>query len=108
MEILTNNPGSVRTAPLALNTNTVTMAAWIKPNGPQTPYSGIFLNAATDGTYAGITVGMDGGFQIAYTWDNDPATYDFPSTVSVPDGQWSFVAVSVGPTQAVSVLRALK
>jgi len=67
VEILTNNPGSVRTAPLALNTNTVTMAAWIKPNGPQTPYSGIFLNAATDGTYAGITVGMDGGFQIAYT-----------------------------------------
>ena len=77
------------------------MTAWIKPNGPQNPYSGIFMNAATDGTYAGINVGLDGGFQIGYTWNDDAATYDFPSTITVPDGQWSFVAVSVGPTQAV-------
>src|ERR1044071_3619919 len=101
VQIQTNNPGSVRTAPLAINTNTVTITAWIKPSGPQSPYAGIFMNAATDGTYAGISVASNGGFQIAYTWDNDPSTYDFPSTVTVPDGQWSFVAVSVGPTQAV-------
>lgn len=95
------NFGGVRTAPLQLNTNTVTIAAWIKPNGSQSPYAGIFMNAATDGTYSGLNIGMDGGFQIGYTWNNDAATYDFPSTVTVPDGQWSFVAVSVGPTQAV-------
>jgi hypothetical protein len=97
----TNNPGSVRTAPLAINTNTVTMTAWIKPNGPQNPYAGIFMSASTDGTYAGINVLSNGGWQIGYTWNDDPGTYDFPSTITVPDGQWSFVAVSVGPTQAV-------
>ncbi len=99
--ILTNNPGSVRLAPLNLNTNTVTMTAWIKPTGPQNPYAGILMNAATDGTYAGINIGLDGGFQVGYTWNDDAATYNFPSTVTVPDGQWSFVAVAVGPTQAV-------
>jgi hypothetical protein len=102
VQILTNPPGSVRTAPLALNTNTVTMVSWIKPNGPQDPYAGIFLQASTlDGTFAGISIGSNGGFQISYTWNGDPATYDFPSTVTVPDGQWSFVAVSVSATQAV-------
>jgi len=101
VNILTNNPGSVRTAPLSLDTNTVTMAAWIRPSGSQNPYAGILMNAATDGTYSGINIGLDGGFQIGYTWNNDAATFDFPSTVMVPDGQWSFVAVSVGPTQAV-------
>ncbi len=101
VQVQTNNPGSVRTAPLAINTNTVTMTAWIKPNGPQNSYAGILVNAGTDGTYAGLSMGLDGGFQIGYTWNDDPAAYDFASTVTVPDGQWSFVAVSVGPTEAV-------
>jgi hypothetical protein len=102
VQIQTNNPGSVRTAPLAINTNTVTMTAWIKPNGPQFPYTGIFMHAtALDGTYAGISIGKDGGLEIGYTWNDDASTYDFPTTVTVPDGQWSFVAVTVGPTQAV-------
>ena len=100
--ITTNNPGCVRTAPLAINTNTVTMAAWIKPNGAQNPYAGIFTEAAAiDGSYAGLNIGLDGGFQIGYTWNDDAATYNFPSTVTVPDGQWSFVAVTVSETQAV-------
>jgi hypothetical protein len=103
--ITTSPNGAVRTAPLALNTNTVTITAWIKPNGSQNPYAGIFTQLANDPvfsyTYSGLNIGKDGGFQIGYTWNDDATTYDFPSTVTVPDGQWSFVAVSVNATQAV-------
>lgn len=103
--ISTNISGAIRTAPLQLNTNTVTLAAWIKPNGPQNPYAGIFTQLANDAnfgfTYSGLNIGKDGGFQIGYTWNDDATTYDFPSTVTIPDGQWSFVAVSVEATQAV-------
>ena len=97
-----NTPGSVRTAPLAINTNTVTMTAWIKPNGAQNPYAGIFMAGSDhDATYSGLNITSNGGFQIGYTWGGDPLTFDFPSTVTVPDGQWSFVAVTVSSTQAV-------
>jgi hypothetical protein len=100
--ITTNNPGCVRTAPLALNTNTVTLAAWIQPSGAQNAYSGIFTHAsAIDGSYAGLNMGPNGGLEIGYTWNDDSATYNFSSGVTVPAGQWSFVAVTVDPNQAV-------
>lgn len=100
--VSTNIPGSVRTAPLGINTNTVTMTAWIRPVGPQNPYAAIFMQGYDyDPSYAGLSMGSNGGFQIGYTWNGDPLTYDFPSTITVPDGQWSFVGVTLNSTQAV-------
>jgi hypothetical protein len=104
LQVLTNNPGCVRAAPLAINTNTVTMTAWVKPSGPQGPYCGMFTSASLDGTYAGINIGNNGGLELGYTWNDDPATYDFSTGLTLPDGQWAFAAVAVNATQAVVYL----
>lgn len=100
--ISSSTPGSVRCAPLNLNANNVTMTAWVKPNGPQTAYSGIVFQWANSPalTYSGLMVGKDGGMQLGYTWANTASTYDFPSTVTLTDGQWQFIAVAVSPTSA--------
>jgi len=98
------NPASVRVAPLPINTNTVTITAWIKPNGPQSPYAGILTTVSVPDditSYSGLNIGPSGGLQIGYGWNNELASFDFPSAVTVPDGQWSFVAVAVAPDHAV-------
>lgn len=100
--ISATTPGSVRCAPLNLNTNTVTMTAWVKPNGAQNPYAGIaFQWANVPGlTYSGLMAGKDGGLQLGYTWNSTASTYDFPSTITLTDAQWQFIAVAVSPGSA--------
>jgi hypothetical protein len=51
---------------LNLNTNTVTLAAWIRPNGAQENNTGLFTTRA--GTGAGLTFSTDN--QIGYLWNN--------------------------------------
>lgn len=102
VSISSATPGSVRLPPLNLSTNTVTMTAWVKPSGPQNPYAGIVFQWANVPalTSSGLMVGKDGGLQLGYTWNNTASTYDFPSTISLPANQWSFVALSVSPNSA--------
>lgn len=102
VSISSANPGSVRLAPLNLNTNAVTITAWVKPNGPQNPYAGIVFQWANIPalTYSGLMMGKDGVSQLGYTWNNDPTTYDFASPITLTDNQWSFVAMTVSPNEA--------
>lgn len=95
--------GSVRCRPLNLNTNTVTMTAWIKPNGAQTAYNGIVFQWANVPalTYSGLMVGKDGGLQLGYDWNADPVAEEWASPITLTDNQWQFVALSVSPDQAV-------
>jgi hypothetical protein len=40
--------------------------------------------------------------EIGYTWNqNNANTYGWPSRLFTPPGQWSFVALTVAPTQAI-------
>ena len=88
---------------LNLNTNTVTITAWMNPSGPQLANDGVvFCRSGT--TVAGLTYtgyqDANGNYTIGYNWNNDANTYNWNSGVAVPQGQWSFVALSVGPTNA--------
>lgn len=91
---------------LNLNSNTVTISAWIKRNGTQAgTYTGIVMSR--DGsTIAGLSFGKGpGGFndinhELAYNWNDSQSAWDWHSGLIVPDNKWVFVALVIEPTQA--------
>jgi hypothetical protein len=92
------------TAPaLNLNTNTLTLTAWVYPFGDITNYQSVVYSRAS--TYSkGITyIALPGRFNmIGYTWNqNNVNTYGWPSGLITPPGQWSFVALTIAPSQAI-------
>jgi len=91
---------------LGVNSNTVTISAWIKRNGTQAgTYTGIVMSRDSS-TIAGISFGKGpGGFndinhELAYNWNDSQAAWDWHSGLIVPDNKWVFVALVIEPTQA--------
>jgi hypothetical protein len=98
--------GYVTAPALNLNTNTVTILAWLYPNAHITGAEGlVFSRESTYPVglgYLGTRFPED---EIGYTWNHDNAnTYYWPSKLFVPPGQWSFVALTIAPTQAILYL----
>jgi hypothetical protein len=96
-----NTTSSRVTAPAwNLNTNTVTLTAWVMPTGNESAKNAIlFCRAGT--TVAGFeynTNTVNGNPVLGYNWNNDPNTYNWNSGITVPLNQWSFVALTVTPT----------
>jgi photosystem II stability/assembly factor-like uncharacterized protein len=75
-----------------LNTNTLTITAWIKPDGIQPDYSAIFMH---DGETAGFNF-LPGSNHLGYHWPGGQWWWD--SGLIAPDGVWSHVAMVVDPT----------
>jgi hypothetical protein len=103
MQTFPDTANSYATAPVgSVGTNTVTFTAWLYPTGPQPVWAGLLVNRGG---------GVSGGFNmndqqmLGYTWNNNNAnTWGFASGLVVPSNQWSFVAVSIGPSNAVLYL----
>ncbi len=98
----------VTVTPWGLKTNSVTICAWINPNGAQTAFNGIVFCRGGD-TVAGLNYSGNtdafGNPTLGYTWNNEPETYNWNSGLVPPAGQWSFVALVVTPTSAtISVM----
>jgi len=111
---------------LDLNSNTVTISAWIKRNGEQPIYAGIvhcqFSADPNDpnapSTMAGFNFGSGGTYgyrefeswainhELCYFWSVDATgasfqwSYDFHTGLIVPDNIWAFVALVVEPEKA--------
>lgn len=93
-----NNSGMVEVLdPLNLNSATITIVAWIKPNGAQEDYDGLVFCRGGN-TVAGLDYQTGG--QIGYHWNDAAETYNFQSGMYPLDGVWNFVALVVEPTQA--------
>ena len=91
---------------LNLNTNTVTIAAWIYPNGGQADAAGIFF-CRSGTTVAGLnygSVGTSNAQTLGYTWNNLSGTWGWNSRLMPPMNQWSFVALVVQPASAILCL----
>ena len=100
----TGTNGYVDVPPLNLHTNTVTITAWIKPDGIQSNNTGIvFCSAGT--TVAGLKFDVNDPNGLSYDWNNDSAAYNFKSSLAVPASSWSFVAMIVQPDQAILCLQ---
>ncbi len=93
----------ITVTPWNLNTNSVTLVAWLNPNGPQTAFEGIVFSRG-GGTVAGLNYSgsndLNGNFTLGYTWNNEADTYNWSSGIAAPPGQWSLVALVVTPTNA--------
>ena len=87
----------VSTPPLNLASNTVTISAWIKRNGTQNDWAAV-LCSKDRSTAAGIYVLNTG--ELRYNWNDQSATYQWPSGLIVPDGKWTFVALVIQPDRA--------
>ena len=91
--------GYVSVPGLNLNTNTVTISGWINAVGAQAAGMGLIINRAGQ-TTAGITIDIGGGLSLSYNWADDPTTFNWPSTISLADSDWTYVALVVQPNQA--------
>lgn len=94
--------------PLNINTNTVTITAWIYPSANEATSTGIVFsrngNDAAGLCFDGQlnAAGMPG---IGYTWNsNSSATWGFNSGIYPPLGQWSFVALVISQSNATMYL----
>lgn len=88
--------------PLNLNTNTVTIIAWIYPTAADQVSSAGIVWERNGGDVSGLDY-QNGANQLGYTWNNLSTSYGAswsPSPLIVPTNQWSFVAVVVTPTNA--------
>jgi photosystem II stability/assembly factor-like uncharacterized protein len=77
---------------LNLTTNTLTVTAWIKPDGIQPEYSAIFMH---DGETAGFNF-RPGDNSLGYHWPGGQWWWN--SGLIAPSGEWSHVAMVVEPT----------
>lgn len=83
---------------LSLNTNTVTITAWINPVGPQNGAAAILF--CRDGT---TTAGLNyNGSTLGFTWAN--GQWWWGSGLTPPTNQWSFVALTIAPTSTNSAM----
>lgn len=83
----------------SLNTNTITITAWIRREGTQQVWSGIAVwNDRENSRWYGICLGDNN--DLRYCWQDMPQTWDWNSGFVVPDDQWVFVALTVEPKQA--------
>jgi len=89
---------------LNLNTNTLTITGWVRRSGSQASFAGlVFCRAGT--TACGLHLGTAN--ELRYTWNNASATYNFNSSLTVPNAQWTFVALVITPVNATLYLQPL-
>jgi len=85
-----------------LNTNTVTISAWVYADGSQGGFRGIVFSRAGN-TVAGIHTGD--GNELRYSWNDASDTWGWNSGLEIPTGEWCFVAAVIEPTQATLYLK---
>jgi len=83
--------------PLDINSNTVTITAWVKLSGPIQDNAGIVFSRDA-GSICGLRMGLNQ--ELRYTWNNDPATKDWDSGLGLTYNVWAFTALVVEPHQA--------
>ncbi|QQL44827.1 Ig-like domain-containing protein [Sulfuriroseicoccus oceanibius] len=83
----------IRTNDLDINSNTVTLTAWIKSAPNQNARAGIIIDTNSG---SGLHLGPDR--ELRYSWNNDKSNWN--SGLTPPLGVWTFVALVLEPNQA--------
>jgi hypothetical protein len=93
---------------LNINTNTVTFTTWITPTADVVTTAGLVFWRTSAGDAAGLGFGnleTNGMTELSYTWnDNSDLTWNHDFNLYPPLNQWSFVALTVTPTNATIYL----
>jgi O-glycosyl hydrolase len=90
--------GYVSSPGLSLTTNSASILCWAFPYTNQNNPAGlVFLRSG-----ANVFGSQIGGAQyLDYTWANKSQTYDYPSGLVVPTNMWSFLALTITPSNAI-------
>ena len=75
--------------------SSVTFSVWLKRNGTQVDFTGIFNSRGTDAS--GMIFAYNYG-TLGYIWND--SEYYFNSELTPPDGAWCMCVVTVTPTEA--------
>lgn len=98
-----NDANSFVTLPnLNLNTNTVTLAVWIKPATLANDRGIVYCRG--NGTTAGICLGNHGDNALGYNWNDNGNAYNWDSGLIPNLNEWALVALVISPTNAVEYL----
>lgn len=92
---------AVATSPLNLNSDTVTITAWIKWLGPQSDRAAIVFCRGGN-TTAGI--GFDGD-RLSYHWNE--AGWWWNSGLTIPQNEWAHIALVVEPSRVTVYLNGI-
>ncbi len=99
--------GRISLAPWSLSTDVATMAAWVNPaDSIQPANAGVIGAGTTNGSQAGIRYYFQansgsGIFDLGYAWpEGTDASFFWDSFIAPPPNQWSFVAVTITPSNA--------
>ena len=99
--LINNTANSFLTAPaLNLNTNTVTITAWINPIAVQSANNALFT-WSNGGTKAGFRFAST---NLGYIWNSTTTSSNFNSGLYPPVGLWSFVALTITPSNSTIYL----
>ncbi|HXI71765.1 MAG TPA: LamG-like jellyroll fold domain-containing protein [Verrucomicrobiae bacterium] len=92
----------VTVASLPINTNTVTLSAWIHPTDGQNDFNGVIFSRGANvaGMNYTASTNSNGEHTLGYTWNGDANSYNWNSGLVPPVNQWSLVALVVTPTNA--------
>ena len=105
--------GTLVVPPLGLTTTNVTITAWIYPTANSATFAGLLFNRSglsaaglgfggnTDTNGSSPTYGQA---ELAYNWNNNSGAWGFHSGLFAPLNNWSFVAVTITPTNATLYL----
>ena len=78
-------------------TGNATFVIWIKRNGNQSTWTGLFYNRESSVHGLGFS---GSSHEISYTWNNVNNTWSWDSDLFVDDATWTMVALSVNPSTA--------
>lgn len=108
IQIVPNDANSAITLPpWNLNTNVVTITAWINPQGPQPGGAAVVYTRSTNLMVCGMAYyDTFGGtnFSLGYNWNDNSADYFWNSGLKPPTNQWSFVALVITPNNGTVYL----
>jgi hypothetical protein len=97
-------------APWNLNTDTATMLAWVNPANQQFKQAAVLFSGNNSAMSAGINYfyqlnSATLNFDVGYVWEDITSSSYFDDTgLFPPIGQWSMVAVTVTPRNAIVYL----
>ncbi|MGC3958071.1 MAG: hypothetical protein QM813_09075 [Verrucomicrobiota bacterium] len=95
----------IKAAPWNLNTNIVTITAWIKPEAEPTGSEAVVFTRSTNLMVCGIAfysgLFAPPPFALGYNWNDAFETWSWNSGLYPPTNKWSFVSLVVTPTNAV-------
>ena len=83
---------------LNLNTNAVTIAAWVNPTTLNPKAGIVFERNSAAGSTDINGLNLTANNTLGYTWNNSAASLAWDSGLALPVNAWSFVALVVTPT----------